>query len=89
MHSVVHSKTYFSSLLKSQFYFKFTLSNIQNPDETKEKGRIMRFHCWGGGEGHTHTCWCDSPALMCLHLGQQADSRREGEAEAKLRGFEI
>lgn len=84
MDSVITSNTYVFNLQKSNFYFKVVLSSIQNPDETKEKRRDVQFDCWAGEEGHRPTCACDSHALTCLHLGQQAGSRREGEAEANV-----
>lgn len=87
--SVISSNTYVSNLLKNHFHFKVMLSNIKNPDESREKRGNVRFHCQGRGEEHMYTWASNSKALTCLHLGQQAGSRRKDEAKAKLRSFEI
>lgn len=54
MDSVITSNTYVFNLQKSNFYFKVVLSNIPNPDETKEKKEGM---CdWAAGVGKRGTC---------------------------------
>lgn len=83
--SVITSNTYVFNLQKSNFYFKVVLSNIQTPDESKEKRRNMRLDCWGvgGGGAHAHgrvriPCSDASPSRSAGRL------RSEGEAEANL-----
>lgn len=49
--SVISSNTYVSNLLKNHFHFKVMLSNIKNPDESREKRGNVRFHCQGRGDG--------------------------------------
>lgn len=48
MWTMLLAQIHVSNVLKSHVYFKVTVDNIQNPDETREKRGSVRFHCLGG-----------------------------------------